>query len=118
MRRLLAGLILLVLSFPAIAFADLKGEVESIGFGSLYRPNCWTPMLVRVAAEKSGTYQIRVIQEDLDRDHEIFREDVSLTAPRTARPSSASGCTSSRSRPTVGFPIRATAGRCAICNNS
>lgn len=79
MRRLLAGLILLVLSFPAIAFADLKGEVESIGFGSLYRPNCWVPMLVRVAAEKSGTYQIRVIQEDLDRDHEIFRQDVSLT---------------------------------------
>ncbi len=79
MRRLLAGLILLALSFPAIAFADLKGEVESIGFGSLYRPNCWVPMLVRVAAEKSGTYQIRVIQEDLDRDHEIFREDISLT---------------------------------------
>ncbi|HEX8524524.1 MAG TPA: hypothetical protein VF669_19875 [Tepidisphaeraceae bacterium] len=77
MRRLLAGLILLLISSSALA--QVKGEVESIGFGSLYRSNCWVPMVVRMQAEKSGIYQIRVKQEDLDRDLPEYVETVSLT---------------------------------------
>lgn len=78
MRRLAAG-ILFLLVFSSSLLAQTKGEVESIGFGSFYRPNCFVPMLLRVQAEKSGTYQIRVIQEDMDRDRQIFTQTVSLT---------------------------------------
>ena len=42
MKFLLAGLITLVMT--AGAFAQVKGEVESIGFNSYYRPDCWTPV--------------------------------------------------------------------------
>lgn len=84
MRRILAGLLLL-LCFPLCALGQAKGEVESIGFGSLYRPNVHVPMLVRVQAERSGTYQIRVVQKDLDQDHEIFKQDVSLTGSDDGR---------------------------------
>src|SRR5438876_1100414 len=80
MRRLLAGILFLCSLLPtAVLRADTKGEVESIGFQGLYRPNCHIPMLVRVQADKSGTYQIRVVQEDMDRDQQIFLAPVSLT---------------------------------------
>ena len=80
MRRLLAGIFLSLLLCPiAAALAETKGEVEAIGFGSLYRPNCYIPMLVRVQADKSGTYQIRVVQDDLDADQPLFTQPVSLT---------------------------------------
>ncbi len=78
MRRALAGLLLLLI-IPTCGLAQPKGEVESIGFGSFYRPNCFVPMLIRLQADKSGTYQIQVVQEDMDRDREIFRQEVSLT---------------------------------------
>ena len=77
MRRFLAGLLLLLFTTPALA--EIKGEVESFGFNNHYRPNCWTPMVVRVQPEKSGTYQIRVIQEDLDRDRVVFSREITLT---------------------------------------
>src|SRR5690242_7932366 len=86
MRRFLAGLIFL-LCVPLYAFGQAKGEVESIGFGSLYRPNTHVPMLLRLSAEKSGTYQIRVVQNDLDSDHEIFKEDISLTGSEDGKTS-------------------------------
>src|SRR5438874_9493904 len=83
MRRLLAGIFCFLCSvlIPlAPALAETKGEVESIGFQGLYRPNCHIPMLVRVQADKSGTYQIRVVQEDMDRDQQLFTDQqVSLT---------------------------------------
>ncbi len=78
MRFVVAGLITL-LACSTVSFGQIKGEVESIGFGSIYRSNCWTPMVVRVHAEKSGVYQIRVKQDDLDRDLPEFTETVSLT---------------------------------------
>src|SRR5215218_5067151 len=78
MRRFLAGIFFL-LTIPAAALAQFKGEVESIGFGSFYRPNCYVPMLIRVSAHTSGTYQIQVVQEDLDRDLQIFMQPVTLT---------------------------------------
>ena len=76
MRRLLAGIFLFSLICPIAALAETKGEVEAIGFGSLYRPNCHIPMLVRVQADKSGTYQIRVVQDDLDADQPLFTQIV------------------------------------------
>ena len=88
MRRLLAGIFLFALSFPVAALAETKGEVEAIGFGSLYRPNCHIPMLVRVQADKSGTYQIRVVQDDLDADQPLFTQIVSLTGSDDGGPGS------------------------------
>jgi hypothetical protein len=79
MRCFLAGIFLLITLAPSAALAEPRGEVESIGFGSLYRPNCHVPMVVRVQADKSGSYQIRVVQDDLDADQPLFTQRVSLT---------------------------------------
>lgn len=61
--------------------AGLSGDVEGVGFDQTFRPGVWTPLVVRVRAEsgRSGTYQIRVEQEDLDRDVVSFVRVVSLT---------------------------------------
>lgn len=77
MRRLLAGL--LILFMTASASAQIKAEVESIGLNNHYRPDCWTPMVVRILPEKSGTYQLHVIQEDLDGDEPTFVQEIALT---------------------------------------
>ncbi len=79
MRILLAGLLLLVpvsVSFGQVA----DGEVTSIGFGSYYRPNCWTPMKIRLRPKsaEAGTYQIRVVQKDLDSDRVSYVRTISL----------------------------------------
>src|SRR6476620_4731182 len=81
-RRLYRVILVLLLSLCARpVYAQVKGEVESIGFSSLYRPDCWTPMVVRLRPEsgETGTYQIQVVQEDLDRDHPIYSRTVTLT---------------------------------------
>src|SRR5262249_53562998 len=77
--------VLLLLAIPLTARAQATGEVESIGFDNHYRPNCWTPMVIRIVPEKSGTYQIRVKQQDLDRDLPVFNERISLTAVAEGR---------------------------------
>ena len=77
MRRILAGLLILLISAAtARAQAD---EVESIGFNNHYRPDCWTPMVVRITPDKSGTCQLQVFQEDLDGDEPIFTQEITLT---------------------------------------
>jgi len=82
MRSVLAGIILLLLT-TSIDYSQLpaKGEVESIGFGSVYRPECWTPMVVKLWPQTSNTavYVIQVVQEDLDRDRVLFERKVTLT---------------------------------------
>jgi hypothetical protein len=76
-----AVFLLLICWTSSAARAQVKGEVESIGFSSLYRPDCWTPMVVRLRPEsgETGTYQIHVVQEDLDRDRAIYSRTVTLT---------------------------------------
>src|SRR3954454_10470013 len=68
MRVLLAGLLLLCLTGAAFAQAEAEGEVESIGFGGAYRPNCWTAMKLRLRPKvgDTRTYKIAIVQEDLD----------------------------------------------------
>ena len=79
--RFLAGTLSILLLLPSLAFAQAKGEVEKIGFENYYRPDCWTPMTVRLVPDtsKSEQFQIQVKQEDLDRDHPIFSRLISLT---------------------------------------
>jgi hypothetical protein len=80
MRRCLAGIFILLLT-PVVAFAQVRGEVESVGFQNRYRPDCWTPMTVKLIPEtgKTDFYQIQVKQEDLDRDRAVFTRTVSVT---------------------------------------
>ena len=79
MRLILAGLFLL--SIPTLVFAQASGEVQSIGFGNgYYRPNCWTPMLVRLTPDttESANYEIEVWQHDLDGDRPIYTRSIVL----------------------------------------
>ena len=83
MRALLAGLILALV--PTAAYAQATGSVGSFGFGSCYRPNCWTPMVVTLNSQlpTSANYQIQVVQEDLDKDTVTFARDITLSAGAT-----------------------------------
>src|SRR4051812_44095439 len=80
MRVLLAGLLLLSLTGAAFAQADAAGEVESIGYGGAYRPNCWTPMKLRLRPKvgDTRTYKIAIVQEDLDRDRVLYTRPFTL----------------------------------------
>jgi hypothetical protein len=80
MRLLKAG-ILFLLMLPAWGLAQVSGSVESIGFASYFRPDCWTPMVVKVTPEtgKSDTYQLRVKLQDLDRDLAIYQRIITVT---------------------------------------
>jgi hypothetical protein len=79
MRSFLAGFLSLALA--SSAFAQARGQVESIGFGGAYRPGCWTPMVVHLVSTTSSAFngRIEVIQEDLDRDQVIFTRQITLT---------------------------------------
>src|SRR5687767_12511308 len=83
MRSFLKGLIFLLLlstGFVSVAHAQADGFVESIGFQGYYRPNCWTPMVINLSSQISepAEYQVRVYQEDLDRDHAIYQRTITL----------------------------------------
>jgi hypothetical protein len=78
MRFTLVGLVLLVI--PAAAFAQAEGEVESMGFDGYYRPNCWTPMKLKLRPKvgSTETYRLQIVQEDLDRDKAMYTRPFTL----------------------------------------
>ncbi len=79
MRLFLAGFLVLLGAISTVA--QVTGEVESVGFQNIYRPDCWTPMTIKLRPEtgKTDFYQIQVRQEDFDRDRVIFTRTISLT---------------------------------------
>jgi hypothetical protein len=79
MRSFLAGFLCLALS--SAAFAQARGEVQSIGFDGVYRPGCWTPMVIRLTSTTSSPFagRIEVVQEDLDGDRVLFTRQITLT---------------------------------------
>lgn len=85
MRLILAGLLILLSGTSLLA--QTKGEVESIGFGSYYRPDCWTPMVIKLrpGTLAPGTYQIQVEQKDLDEDTQVFTRAITVNAGEAAR---------------------------------
>ncbi len=85
MRSFLAGLFFLII--PTAAFAQVTGLVESIGFGNSYRPDCWTPMVVQLKSDiaEPANYQLRVYQDDLDKDHPVYVKDIALGGKQTER---------------------------------
>ena len=87
MRAFRAGILLLLTLLPAVAaFGQqaVKGDVESIGFGNYFRPDCWTPMLVNLTSTLSepAEYDIVVEQEDLDSDTVVYKRRITLNAGR------------------------------------
>jgi hypothetical protein len=80
MRLLVAGILHLML-LTAVAFGQATGDIESIGFEQLFRPGCWTPMLVRLTPTSGAQFKgkIAVYQEDADHDHPIFTRPIALT---------------------------------------
>jgi len=70
----------------ASALADVKGEVESLGFSKSYRADAWTPIIVRLSPEAAQTdfYQLQVRQKDLDGDHVLFSRMISITGAEGA----------------------------------
>ena len=78
MRSILTGFLCLLL--PTAAFAQARGEVQSIGFGGHYRPGAWTPMVVKLVPTTGNPFtgRIEVVQEDLDRDQVIFTRQIHL----------------------------------------
>src|SRR5436305_11145651 len=87
MRLSFAGFVLFLLLMPIAAFAQAKGEVESIGFNNSYRPDAWTPMVVRLRPETNepGTYLIQVWQHDVDGDRPIYTRSITLNGMDQAR---------------------------------
>jgi hypothetical protein len=87
MRFLWAGL--LILALPVAAWAQVHGQVLSIGFDNRYRPDCWTPMLVQLEnpSPDSVVVQIQIVQEDLESDRVIFTQDVTLSGTGEGKPS-------------------------------
>jgi hypothetical protein len=81
MWRCLRVGILLLLLLPAIVRGQVSGQVLSIGFGNTVRPDCWTPMVVRIVAEttKNDYYQIRVRVQDMDRDQAVYARNIAVT---------------------------------------
>ncbi len=71
----------LLLLWTGSLLAQISGMVESIGFDSYYRPDCWVPMAVQLtnASGSAAELQIRVIQEDLDRDRVVAIRNITLS---------------------------------------
>jgi hypothetical protein len=86
MRAALAAV--LVLCFAAAATAQVGGEVESLGLGGYYRPDCWTPLVVTLTPQSADTdnYLLRIRQEDMDRDHPVFTRLTSVTGAAPDHP--------------------------------
>jgi len=78
MRFIATGLLLLLI--PTAVFAQVRGQVESIGFEDRYRPDCWTPMRIRLSPNGTDTanYVIAVYQHDLDGDRPIYTRSIVL----------------------------------------
>jgi hypothetical protein len=87
MRSFLVGFLLLALT--SASYAQVQGEVESIGFGNgFYRPECWTPMIVRLHSTiaEPAEYRIEVHQRDLDFDHVVYvKSGITLNAQATQK---------------------------------
>ena len=79
MRFALAGILLLVSC--GVALGQAEGAVEQIGFDGAYRPNCWTPLRVKLRATTNEPQSLRlvVVQEDLDKDPVNFWLPITLS---------------------------------------
>ena len=70
------------LVFLSAAFAQVTGRVESIGLEGVVRPDAWTPMVVQLQASspEATTFQLQVVQYDLDGDEVVFTRPVAVTS--------------------------------------
>jgi hypothetical protein len=82
----MVGLLLLLVAGLQSASAQAVGEVESVGFNNTYRPDCWTPMVVRLRPQQNepASYVIAVYQHDLDGDRPIYTRPITLNGSDNA----------------------------------
>lgn len=80
---------ILVLLLASVLWAQAEGTVESVGFQGYYRPECWVPIavLLRPTSDSAAELQIRVVQEDLDRDRVLATRTVTLSPDPSGRQS-------------------------------
>lgn len=78
---------LLIIVMSNVLLAQVEGEIESIGLGTFYRPECWVPMRVVLHAtgDEARELQLRVIQEDLDYDRVVCVKEITLTPDTTGQ---------------------------------
>lgn len=83
MRFVLAGILQLWLI--SAVMAGVSGKVESIGFGSLLRRDCWTPMMVQVTSDSASPerYALQVVQYDLDGDEVVYTRPIDVNPDAT-----------------------------------
>ena len=81
-RLILAVLLLAVALLPSAAAAQQRGQAEAMGLGGHYRPAAWVPVRVGIVPGEleSGTYQIRILQRDLDGQRVYWSRNVPLTS--------------------------------------
>ena len=72
MRFILASFLLLLCT--AAAHATVAARISSIGFDSCIRPDCWVPLIVQVTSDEDTphTYDLQVVQYDLDGDEVVY----------------------------------------------
>jgi hypothetical protein len=75
------GLGLLLLLLTASAGAQVGGEIESVGFDSNFRNDCWTPMVLTIDPGSATTekYEVHVKVQDMDRDLAIYSREITVT---------------------------------------
>lgn len=84
-----ALLAILFFLHPAQALGQTaRGQVLTVGFNNHYRPDAWTPMLVQLTSQgqESASYQIQIVQEDLDRDRVIYTQMETLGGNVESKP--------------------------------
>lgn len=81
MRWLIGGLLSLIFVFSS--FAQVTGQVDSLGFGGgggVCRPDAWIPMVVQLQSDsiEPKRYNLDVVQYDLDGDEVVYTRPVDL----------------------------------------
>lgn len=71
---------LLILCFAALAPAAVTGKLDSIGFASFIRPDCWIPVVVQTNSDEAGphAFDLQIVQSDLDGDQVIYTRPVTV----------------------------------------
>lgn len=80
MRFFWAGILQLLLLTSSL-WAGVIGKVESIGFGSYVRPDCWVPLIIQTSSDEDGPreFDLQIVQLDQDGDEAVYtREKITV----------------------------------------
>jgi len=94
----------LVALTPGLAPAAVTGRLQSIGFNSFIRQNCWIPITVQTNSDlnEPHTFDLQIVQSDLDGDNVVY------TRPVTVNPGTQTFWACFKPDPTEGIPAVGT----------